>query len=40
MKELAFASGVPAVAQLVKNLTAVALVAAEVWVQSLAQHNG
>ena len=33
-------SGLPAVAQWVENLTAVARVGAEVWVQSLAQHGG
>ena len=33
-------TGVPAVAQWVKNLTAMTSVSAEAWVQSLAQHSG
>ena len=32
--------GVPTVVQLVKNLTAVAQVAVEVWLQTLAHHSG
>ena len=33
-------TGVPAVAQQVRVLTAMARVAAEAWVRSLAQHSG
>ena len=35
-----FKKGVPAVVQLVKNMTAAAWVAVEAWVQSLAWHSG